>query len=109
MHGKIVGEPYLPSDLTILVNGLNLVAMWNQPFALRGEELSYVITIAPLNLIGGTVKEVIVNSTNYTLTKQDEQRDCIQYQFTVYSKNGYSRSSNAVSRSEVFPAGNTLF
>ena len=104
LHGKIVGEPYLPSDLTIRVNGLSLVAMWNQPFALRGEELSYVITISPL-----TMKEVIINSTNYTLTKQDEQRDCIQYQFTVYSKNGYSMSSNAVSRSEVFPAGNTLF
>ena len=105
LHGKIIGEPYVPSDLTIRVNGLSLVAMWNQPFAVRGEELLYVITIAPL--VGGMVMEDTVNSTNYTLTKQDEQRDCIQYQFTVYSKNSYSRSSNAVSHREVFPAGNT--
>ena len=107
LHGKIAGEPYLPSDLIIRVNGLSLVAMWNQPFALRGEELSYVITIA--SLADGMMKEVTVNSTNYTLTKQDEQRDCVQYQFTVYSKNGYSRSSNAVSRREVFPAGNAHY
>ena len=107
MHGIIVGEPYPPYNLAILVNGLSLVAMWSEPFALRGEELSYIITIAPL--VHGTVKEVIVNSTNYTLTKQSEQRDCVQYQFTVYSRNGYSRSSNAVSGREVFPAGNTQF
>ncbi len=107
----IVGEPYPPYDLTILVNGLSLVAMWSEPFTLRGEELSYVITITPLDLvaIGGMVEEVIVNATNYTLTRQNGQHDCVEYQFTVYSKNGYSRSSNAVSRSERFPAGNIQF
>ena len=100
---------YPPYDLTFLVNGLSLVAMWSEPFALRGEELSYIITIAPL--VGGMVKEVIVNSTNYmyTLTKQNEQCDCVQYQFTIYSRNGYSRSSNAVSHREEFPAGNIQF
>jgi hypothetical protein len=82
--------------------------MWSEPFTLRGEDLAYVITITPLDLvaIGGMVEEVIVSATNYTLTRKNGQHDCIQYQFTVYSKNGYSRSSNAVSGRGRFPAGN---
>lgn len=100
-----VGPPYPPYNLIILENGLSLVATWNKPFSLRGENLSYVISIT--NLDGGMVNEVIVNTTNYTLVKQDGQDDCAEYQFTVFSKNGYSRSMNAVSGRRRFPAGNT--
>ena len=80
--------------------------MWNEPFSLEGEELSYVISIT--NRAGGMAKEVIVNTANYILTMQDDygQGNCAQYLFTIFSKNGYSRSSNAVSSRKEFPAGN---
>ena len=103
---QIVGEPYPPYDLTISVHGLTLVATWSEPFSLRGEELSYVISIT--NFDSGMVKEVIVNTTNYTLTKQDGEQDCAVYQFTVFSKNGYSRSINAVHGRNSFPTGNII-
>ena len=89
----------------IFVGGLTLVATWSEPFSLRGEELSYVVSITNIDV--GMVKEVFVNTANYTLTKQDGQQDCALYQFTVFSKNDYSRSINAVSGRERFPAGNT--
>ena len=80
--------------------------MWSEPFSLEGEELSYVISIT--NQAGGMAKEIIVNTTNYILTKQNDygQGNCAQYQFTIFSKNGYSRSNNAVSGRKEFPAGN---
>lgn len=88
------------------MDGLTLVAAWSEPFSIRGEELSYVVSITNIDV--GMVNEVIVNTTNYTLTKQDGQHDCAEYQFTVFSKNGYSRSINAVSGREKFPAGNII-
>ena len=80
------------------------MATWSQPFSLQGEELSYAISVT--NLDSGMVKEVIVNTASYTLTEQDHgQHNCAQYQFTIFSRNGYSRSSNAVSGRKEFPAG----
>ena len=91
----------------IFVDSLTLVATWSKPFSLQGEELSYVVSITNIDV--GMVKEVIVNTTNYTLTKQNGQHDCTLYQFTVFSKNGYSRSINAVSGRKKFPAGRTYY
>ena len=102
----ITGEPFPPYDLTIVADSLSLVAMWSEPFSLEGEELSYVISIT--NPAGGMAKEVIVNTANYILTMQDDfgQGNCAPYLFTIFSKNGYSRSRNAVSSRKEFPAGN---
>ena len=95
----ITGEPYPPHDLNIIVKDLSLVATWSEPFSLQGEELSYVISIS------GVDDEITVNMANYTLTKQAGENDCTQYQFTVYSKNAFSKSINGISRRENFPAG----
>ena len=86
------------------MNGLNLVATWSEPFSLEGEELSYEISVTNLDSRIRN-EEIFVSTASYTLTKHDDERDCAEYEFTVFSKNGYSKSSNAVSGREHFPAG----
>ena len=86
------------------MNGLNLVATWSEPFSLEGEELSYEISVTNLDSRIRS-EEIFVSTASYTLTKHDDERDCAEYEFTVFSKNGYSKSINAVSGREYFPAG----
>ena len=86
------------------MDGLNLVATWNEPFALDGEELSYVISIT--NTASGVQKEVTaVNTSRYVLIEPIGERDCAEYQFVVFSENGYSRSKTNISGLEHIPTG----
>ena len=95
-------EPNPPLDLIITVDGLDLVATWNEPFSLEGEELSYVISI--MNR-GVAEDEVTVNTTRFVLSEPTGERDCSEYVFIVFSKNGFSKSMNAISGRTNIPTG----
>ena len=77
------------------MEGLALVAEWNEPFSLKGEELLYIIIIT--NTANGIEDEAIVNSTRYALSVDVpiRERDCAVYLFTVFSKNSCNKSSTA--------------
>ena len=96
-------EPYPPSNLDIKVDGLNLVAEWTEPFSLEGEQLSYVISITNR----GTRMHEEVNATmsRYIFTKPISELDCTEYEFRVYSRNDYSKSTNAISGRKNIPTG----
>ena len=86
------------------MDGLNLVATWNEPFALDGEELSYVISIT--NTASGVQNEVTaVNTSRYVLIEPIGERDCAEYQFVVFSENVYSRSKTNISGLGHIPTG----
>ena len=99
-----VAEPNPPGDLNITVEGLSLVATWSEPFSLQGEELSYVITIT--NTDSGVQDEVAINTTRYVLSEPIGERDCAEYQFTVFSKNSFSKSQNGTTGRNYIPTSN---
>ena len=84
------GEPNPLHDVSVYADGFTLVASWDEPFSLEGEELSYVVYIT--NTATGAQTEVNVTTTRFVLL----ERDCAEYEFTVFSKNSYSRSQNGV-------------
>ena len=86
------------------MDGLNLIATWNEPFSLDGEELSYVIYV--INTASGVQKEVTaVNTSRYVHIEPIGERDCAEYQFVVFSDNDYSRSKINISEQEHIPTG----
>ena len=89
------------------MEGLALVAEWNEPFSLKGEELLYIIIIT--NTANGIEDEAIVNSTRYALSvdvpSRELERGCAVYLFTVFSKNSYNKSSTGVSEYKHIPTG----
>ena len=97
-------EPHSPSNLDIAVDGLNLVATWTEPFSLDGEEISYVISIT--NMATGSSEEHTVNETRFIFSRAASQRDCQEYEFTVFSQNSFSKSNDSVSGKRNFPTGN---
>ena len=96
-------KPYPPSNLEIEVDGLNLVVKWTEPFSLEGEHLFYVILITNT----GTRMHEEVNATmsRYIFTKPINELDCAEYEFRVYSRNDYSKSTNASSGRKNIPTG----
>ena len=99
-----IAEPNRPVGLNTTVDGLNLVATWSEPFSLDGEELSYVISIT--NTASGYQKEVITgNTSRYVLIEPIGERDCAEYQFVVFSENGYSRSKTNITGRKHIPTG----
>ena len=81
-----------------------LVATWSEPFSLEGEELSYVVSIT--NTVTGAQKEVTVNTTRYVLSEPIGERDCAEYQFTIFSKNSFSKSRNGTIGRNYIPTSN---
>ena len=99
-----LAEPNPQVDLSISVDGLSLVAVWNKPFSLKGEVVSYVIFIT--NKASGVQEEVKTNTTTYILSEPIGERDCAEYMFTIFSNNSYSTSTTNISGYETFPTGN---
>ena len=89
------------------MDGLSLVATWDEPFSLEGEELSYVIFITGSgNLIQNDEVSVNENEYEYVFSEPIEGMDCAQYiMFTVLSENEYSRSTANVSERKSVPTG----
>ena len=86
------------------MNGLSLVAKWNEPFSLEGEVLSYVIFI--INNASGEQDKFNTNTTTYVLSKPLGERDCAEYVITVFSNNSYSMSTTNISGYGSIPTGN---
>ena len=103
LHYTHTAEPNAPTDLNIAVDGLNLVVTWKEPFSLEGEELSYVLSIT--NTASGVQIEVAVNTSRYVFTELIGERDCAEYQFTVFSMNSYSESNEFTSGRKNIPTG----
>ena len=82
------------------------MATWSEPFSLQGEELSYVTTIT--NTASGLQDEVTVNTTRYVLSEPIGEKDCGEYQFTVFSKNDYSISMTNVDGWKNIPMGTVI-
>ena len=82
------------------------MATWSEPFSLQGEELSYVITVT--NTASEIQDEVTVNTTRYVLSEPIGERDCAEYQFTVFSKNDYSISMTSVDGWKNIPMGTVI-
>jgi hypothetical protein len=84
-------------------DGLALVATWEEPFSLEGEDLSYVITI----MNNGNVVQngVTVNTTTYVLSEPIGERDCSEYQFTVFSRNSFGKSQTGMTGVANIPTG----
>ena len=85
------------------------MVVWSEPFSLKGEELSYIITIT--NTANRVQEEAVVNSTIYTFSIDEpiRERDCAEYMFTIFSNNSYSKSSTGVSDYENIPTGTTMY
>ena len=98
-----IAEPNPPTGLTIDVDGLDLVVTWDEPFSLVGEDLCYIITI--MNRGNVLQEEVTVNTTRFVLSEPIGERDCAEYVFTVFSRNGFSKSLNAVTGRANIPTG----
>ena len=96
-------EPNPPANLNITSDDLNLVLTWREPFSLKGEELFYVVSIT--NTASGIQKEVTVNTSKYVLTEPIGKRDCAEYVFTIFSRNGFSKSRNAITGRKNIPTG----
>lgn len=99
-----IAEPNPPVDMNITVEELSLIATWNEPFTLEGEELLYIVTIT--NTASGVQEEVTVNTTRYAFSKSFGERDCAEYQFTVFSRNSYSSSQIGVTERIHIPTSN---
>ena len=98
-----VAEPYPPTELEIKENGSKLVATWTEPFSLQGEDITYTVIIT--NMINHTYEET-VNVTRYMLTESYGERDCTQYRFSIFSRNGYSSSKTGINGTKAIPTGN---
>ena len=98
-----IAEPNPPTGLTIDVDGLDLVVTWDEPFSLVGEDLCYIITI--MNRGNVLQEEVTVNTTRFVLSELIGERDCAEYVFTVFSRNGFSKSLSAVTGRANIPTG----
>ena len=57
------------------------------------------------NMANGVQNEVTVNTTRYVFSEPIGERDCADYQFTVFSKNDYSISMTNVSGWKSIPTG----
>ena len=79
------------------------MATWSEPFSFQGEELFYEMNIT--NTASGVQDEVTVNTTRYVLSEPIGERDCADYQFTVFSKNDYSISMANVNGWKNIPTG----
>ena len=80
---NILGQPYPPTNLTIEVDGLNLVVLWSEPVSLHGEQLSYVIIIR----LKQERTQVVVNNTRYYVVNEiSSMRDCAEVEFTVFTR-----------------------
>jgi hypothetical protein len=98
-----VAEPNPPTGLMLNPEGLALVATWEEPFSLEGEDLSYVITI--MNR-GNVVQDgITVNTTTYVLSEPIGERNCSEYAFTVFSENSFGRSRIGITGVENIPTG----
>ena len=98
-------EPYPPTNLVLVANGLILEATWTEPFSIKGEELSYVVSIT--NTETGGRREVTTNTPSYVLAEPIGQRDCALHEFIVFSRNDFSKSSNGISGRRHIPTGKT--
>ena len=86
------------------MDGLNLVATWREPFSLEGEEISYVITVSNS---GANMDEITVDTPTYVFAGPTTgPRDCAEYQFSVFSKNNFSKSVTGLSGRKNIPTGN---
>ena len=102
-----IAEPNPPANLNITANGLNLMATWSEPFSLEGEKLSYVVSITNTARLSGVQTKITVNTSRYVLTEPIAigDRDCAEYQFTVFSKNDYSISNSSINGNRNLPTG----
>ena len=85
------------------MDSLSLVAKWNEPFSLQGEELSYVICIT--NKASGSQIKDTINTTTYVLFEAIGDRDCADYMFVVFSINSYNKSETGITGHENIPTG----
>ena len=84
------------------MDGLNLDVTWTEPFSLQGEEIYYVVSIT--NMATRENREFNVNTTSYVLSEPfGDQRNCEEYEFSIFSRNGYSRSNTSVTGMKPIP------
>ena len=96
-------EPHPPSNLNLEADGRTLVISWTRPFSFEGEELSYVVSIT--NIATGSIEEITLNMTRYDFEQPTDSHDCVEYQFAVFSKNDFSKSSTSINGTEYIPTG----
>ena len=97
-------EPFPPSNPVVDVDGLNLVVTWTEPFSIQGEEIYYVVSIT--NMATRENREFNVNTTSYVLSEPfGDQRNCEKYEFSVFSRNGFSKSMSGISARRFIPTG----
>ena len=104
LYKNISGEPAPPPSVTVDADGLSLVATWSEPFSLKGEQLSYVVSIT--NTATRAQEEFNVSTTRFVLSEPIGERDCAEYQFTVFSRNSYSSSQIGVTERIHIPTSN---
>ena len=104
LYKHVSGEPAPPPSVSVDADGLSLVATWSEPFSLTGEQLSYVVSIT--NIATRAQEEVAVNTTRFILSEPIGERDCAEYQFTVFSRNSFSRSQIGVTERIHIPTSN---
>ena len=76
---------------------------WSPGFAIQGEEVTFVIVSE--ELATGIVTETLANSSQARLQPVTSQPTCQQFNFTVYSVNGFGQSSSGVSEDILLPTG----
>lgn len=104
LYKHVSGEPAPPPSVSVDADGLSLVATWSEPFSLKGEQLSYVVSIT--NTATRAQEEVNVSTTRFVLSEPIGERDCAEYQFTVFSRNSISRSQIGVTERIHIPTSN---
>ena len=104
LYKHVSGEPAPPPSVSVDADGLSLVATWSEPFSLKGEQLSYVVSIT--NTATRAQEEVNVSTTRFVLSEPIGERDCAEYQFTVFSMNSFSPSQIGVTERIHIPTSN---
>ena len=99
------GEPSPPINLILsgAPQGLGVLLSWTPGSALQGEEVTFVIVSE--ELATGNVTETATNITSVMLQPASSQLTCPQFNFTVYSVNGFGRSSSGASAVTLLPTG----
>ena len=83
--------------------------MWSPGVSILGEKVEFIVSSN--NLVTGLMEESRVNTTSLSVRPpmDHEGKTYQEYNFTVYSENGFSRSSSGVSGIAIIPKGQTQF
>lgn len=86
--------------MDIPVRSVEVLLTWMPGFFFEGENVTFVITIAELDL-----NNVTVLSTNNLSIIFSQGRGCQEYRFTVHSENLFGLSISGSSANLTFPSG----